>query len=322
MSLETNKYYLTAKGNEIIRSVLNSGTIEITSVKFGSGTIPETQEEAQNLTALINPQQSFLINSIVTAKAQSKITVAVKNDTLTTGYYALEAGVYAKDPDTKEETLFAVAKLDGNFIPAYSKSSTVNQIYSIFLTVGDAEVTLSADTDLYLLKQDALTIKEVIDSLYPVGSVYLALGDKNPNELWPTTTWKKVAEGTALLTGGDTYTPGTIYGANEKSIAKANLPKTKIGLEINSNGTHTHYSVNGFTETGFDVTNGGGESDGGDSLRLAYGDNRPYHNNRISAVTGSAGNHTHSGTTAELGDGEALNVMQASLAVNVWVRTA
>lgn len=316
MSLETNKYYLTAKGNEIIRRTLNTGVIEITSVKLGSGTLPEAEEDARNLTALVSPQQSFLINSIVTAKAQSKITVAVTNDKLKTGYHALEAGIYAKDPDTEEETLFAVAKLEGDFIPAYSKSSIVNQIYSIFLVIGDAKVTMSVDTDLYLLKKDALTIAQV----YPVGSMYLALQGQNPNILWPTTKWNQVAEGTALLTAGENYVAGNTYGANTKAIEQANLPKAKVRLEIQESGSHQHNASDFLDEIGFDVTNGGGGDP--EKVRMAYGDNRPYNNNKRAAKTGWAGSHKHSGTTAELGSGEKFDVMQASLAINVWVRIA
>lgn len=320
--LETNKYYLTDKGNEIIRRAISGEQIDITSVKIGTGVLPEDEDEARALTALVLPRQSFLINNIVTKNGQAKISVAMRNDTLTTGYYAREAGLYAKDPDTQEETLFAVAKLDGNFIPAYSGANVVNQQYSLYIVIGDANVTIKYEGDLYQLKSEALTMEEVIDSLYPVGSIYLAFGDKNPNELWPSTQWQAVAGGTALLTAGDDYTAGTVYGANAKAIARENLPKEKVNLEIASNGAHTHYSVNGFTEIGFDTTNGGGESGGGDPSRIAYGDNRPYHNLRRSAITSSAGGHTHSGTTAELGAGTEFNVMQASLAINAWQRIA
>lgn len=317
--LETNKYYLTARGNEIIGRTLNHGTIGITTVKFGSGTLPENPKEAQQLTTLVNQQQSFLINSIVTEKAQSKITVAVTNDKLLVGYNATEAGVYATDPDTGEETLFAVAKLDGNYIPPYSKSSVVNQIYSIFIVIsGETNITIEADTDLYVLKKDALAIEKI----RPVGSLFATITDDDPNLLWPNTKWQRLGEGVTILSAGETYKAGEIYGANTKTIAKANLPKEKIALEINEAGDHQHKGLDGLDEGGFDTTDGGGESNGGDKLRIAYGDNRPYHNNKIALVTGWGGRHKHSGSTAELGEGKPLDIMQASKAFNIWIRIA
>lgn len=318
MSLETNKYYLTVKGNEMLRRAINGERLEITSVKFGSGALPEEPEDAQNLTALVNPKQSVLINSMVVVDSEARITAAVTNDKLEAGYYALEGGLFAKDMDTGEETLFAVAKLDGNFVPAYSSDAEFNQIYTIHIVVGQASVTLTTNMDLYLLKKDALTI----DQVFPVGTVRLSFGNEDPNKLWPSTKWERIAEGVALISAGANYTAGKQYGSNTQPISRENLPKAKIPLEIQESGVHQHRTSDYITEMGFDTTNGGGESGGGDPLRIAYGDNRPYHNLKRAANTGSAGGHTHAGNTVELGSGKALNVMQASMAINFWRRVA
>lgn len=316
MALEVNKYYLTDRGNEILRRAIGGEMLEITSVKLGTGVLPDDEEEARALTGLVLPRQSFLINTIENKSGQLKISVGVRNDTLTTGYYAREAGLYVKDPDTEEETLFAVSLLDGNFVPAFSGAAVVNQLYSLYIVIGDADVTIKYEGDLYQLKSEALTI----DQVFPVGAIRFSLGDEDPNKLWPTTKWEKLAEGMALISAGDTYMAGTVYGSNEKSIKRENLPKEKIPLSIEKAGDHKHSSSDFLDEIGFDVTNGGGGDP--EKLRMAYGDNRPWNNYKRAANTGTAGAHTHTGTTEELGEGKALNVMQASLSVYIWKRIA
>lgn len=318
MSIETNKYYLTNRGQEILSGAISGTPINVSAVKIGSDALPGDEESLQKMTALTSVQQTLLINGIVTQKGEARITVLISNDKVVTGYYARAIGVYVIDPKTNAETLFAVSALDDSYIPAYGISTKVNQIYTIHIVIGDAQVTVVGDGDLYLLKKDALTI----DRIYPIGMVIPLLGDNDPNNLWPTTQWEKLAEGMAMISAGETYTSGTTYGANEVSIGKDNLPKVKVDITTEDAGDHTHNTLNGFSEAGFDVTSGGGESDGGDPLRIAVGDNRPYHNIRYSATTSTAGKHKHKGSTDYLGEGQGLNVMQKSVAINLWKRIA
>lgn len=318
MSLETNKYYLTNRGQEILGGAISGTPINVSAVKIGSDALPSDEESVRAMTALTAVQQTLLINGIVTQKGEARITVVISNDKVTTGYYARAIGVYVIDPKMNAETLFAVSALDDSYIPAYGISAKVNQIYTVHIVIGDAQVTVVGDGDLYLLKKDALTI----DRIYPIGMAIPLLGDNDPNSLWPTTQWEKMAEGMAMISAGETYTSGATYGANEVTIEKCNLPKVKVDITTEDAGDHTHPSLTGISEAGFDVTNGGGDSDGGDPLRIAVGDNRPYHNNRYSATTDPAGKHKHKGTTDYLGDGQGLNVMQKSVAINLWKRIA
>ncbi len=317
MALETNRYYLTDRGNELLHRALGGTVLQLTSVKLGAGQLPEEEDAVRGMTRLTAAVQDFKINTMVTGRGKAKVSIAVRNTELTSGYYATEGGVFCTDPDTGEETLFAVSRLDGTYIPAFSKNTVVNQLYSIYLVIGDTEVSIAGD-DLYQLKSEALTIEKV----YPVGSVYLAFAGADPNVLWPSTRWEKLQEGIVLLAAGSTYQAGKEYGSNSVKIKKENLPNEKITLEIESGGEHAHKSIDGFSEAGFDVTNGGGDSNGGSELRIAYGDNWPYHGYRKSAETGISGKHTHSGTTKELGEGKSLPIMPRSVAVYFWRRVA
>lgn len=315
MALETNRYYLTDKGNELLHRSFDGTALRLTSIKLGAGQLPEKEDALREMKELVSAIQDFEINTMVTGKGRAKISVAVRNTDLTSGYYATEGGVFCLDPDTRKETLFAVSKLDGTYIPAFSKNTVVNQLYSIHLVIGEAEVSIAGD-DLYQLKSEALTIEEV----YPVGSIYLSLAGADPNVMWPSTRWERLQEGMVLLAAGDTYEAGKEYGSNTVKLSKENLPAEKIQLEIQNGGEHAHKSVDGFSEAGFDVTNGGGDSSGGSELRLAYGDNWPYHGYRKPAETGIGGSHTHEGTTKELGEGKPLPILPHSVAVYFWRR--
>lgn len=314
--MEANKYYLTNRGNEIIRLGIAGTVIQISSLKLGAGTLPEDEAELRALTELVSMKQKLSINSVTQKEGSLEVSAAIRNDALTEGYYAREAGVFVIDPDTREETLFAVCQLDGNYIPAYSAASKFNQIYTVHLVVGEAEVTVIADSDLYLLKKDALTI----DQIYPIGMSVLLFSGTDPNTLWPSTKWQKMGSGKALITAGDGYEAGKGYGSNEVTIARKNLPAEKVSLTIASGGDHQHAASDFLDEIGFDVTNGGGGDP--EKTRMAYGDNRPWNNYKRAAKTGTAGAHSHTGTTENLGSGTPMEIMPASIAVNVWQRIA
>lgn len=315
MAIETGKYYLTTAGNKLIREALEGKALTVTTMKFGDGALPTTVDGVTALTALMEEKQSFRINSVESDDTYTRVKSVATNEMLESGYYIRECGLFCLDTTTGNEVMIAVEKTEEQYMPA-KDSTRISFVQTMVLTLGNAELTLSVDNDAYLLKEDALTI----DKVYPVGSVYLTLGTQDPNSLFSGTTWERVAGGTALLSAGDDYSAGTVYGANRKKIERKNLPAESLGFTTESAGNHTHRSVDFLDEIGFDVTNGGGGDP--EKLRLAMGDNSPWNGIRRADNTGTAGSHTHSGRTENLGSGEAMDVMQASLAINVWKRTA
>ena len=80
------------------------------------------------------------------------------------------------------------------------------------------------------------TVKnEVLQQIFPVGSIYTSLTDsRNPNAILGFGTWAAIAGGTALISAGTckdedgtsrTYTAGKTYGANYSQISVDELPK-------------------------------------------------------------------------------------------------
>lgn len=169
---------------------------------------------------------------------------------------------------------------------------------------------------------DAL-IKKISDRFTPhVGDTIITLNGANPSERYEGTTWELMEEGIFIKSAGATVNAGSVTGNNSLTLGIENLPKHRMEFTTDAAGNHKHHSVNGFTEAGFDTTNGGGESYGGDPLRVAVGDNAPYHGSKWVAMTSTDGNHTHHGYTNYIGKNKAIDIMPKSKAMYIWIRTA
>lgn len=320
--MANNRYILTDVGRNMLAkagSSLNALTfsvIKISSTAYTADRIPA-------LTVLGGVQHSVsLTSNEVVNGATAKLTAEISNNHVTTAYSWQSTGVYALD-SSGNEALFAVGiNSEAISMKTIAEDGLKTRIINIYLTTDNAEnVSVQVSMDGYL-NQAALETakKEIFNTIFPIGRLWIDFGDTNPNAQFPWMTWVKVGEGQALLSAGDTYKAKNSYGANSKTISIAQLPKHRFNFKTNSAGNHRHYTTNGIYELGWDVA-GNGDINNGDPLRIAYGDDRPYHNNRIEAKTSWDGDHQHNGTTEYLGEGEAIDFMQKSIAVNIWQRT-
>ena len=104
---------------------------------------------------------------------------------------------------------------------------------------------LSADGSWEQVKQRSL--KDIIDIIYPVGSVYTTTGDQNPNQLWAGTTWERYAAGRVLM-GAGTYTEnGVTYTYNNGATGG----EVKHQLTGNEMPSHGHSLAFGTTNISF-----------------------------------------------------------------------
>ena len=93
---------------------------------------------------------------------------------------------------------------------------------------------ISKEETLKFLK---LTQKNIIDMIYPIGTVYLTMDGKDPKELFPGTKWKRISEGRFLS--------GVGAGKDTKDISWYIEPGQGIGeylhtLTIDEIPTHRH----------------------------------------------------------------------------------
>ncbi|HHT0369825.1 TPA: phage baseplate protein [Raoultella planticola] len=167
-----------------------------------------------------------------------------------------------------------------------------------------------------------------IDSVYPVGAVLFFAQNKNPNTLFPGTTWNYIGENKTirlgLQNGTDVLTTG---GADTVSLAKENLPAQALSISgtaasvdlgvktTNSQGEHSHGWGSSMQKQG-----------GSDQAVGSNGDTNFGSTSEAGAHTHSVelGSHSHSisGNTENMGSGTALNITNSYVKLMGWYRSA
>lgn len=144
---------------------------------------------------------------------------------------------------------------------------------------------------------------ELIDRIYPVGSIYISTSPTfNPQTVWGG-TWKKTADGRCLIGANATYPLGST-GGNETHT------HTTQAHAITQNEMTAH--VHKFSKPAW--TNA--EYREGVTYFTAYGWNK------TSTETFGSTNYTGGGAAHSHGDTGSASTMQPYLAVYIWERTA
>lgn len=174
----------------------------------------------------------------------------------------------------------------------------------------DNEYYLNADGTWKQVKQRS--VKDIIDIIYPVGSVYTTTGNQNPNQLWAGTTWERYAAGRVLVGAGSyaengvtyTYTNGATGGEVKHQLTADEMPSHSHSASCSTDGNHAHtfyLAADGSPDNGKKGANTGHDSTG---------------------TTSYAGNHSHTITIASTGGNGSHENRQPYTVVNFWRRTA
>lgn len=181
-------------------------------------------------------------------------------------------------------------------------------------------------TDYYLSadgtwkKVQQRTIKEVIDIVHPVGSIWETTTTDDPNVLWSGTTWVKMDAGRVLVSAGSYTENGTTYTYNLGDKGG----EAKHQITIKELAAHGHAvstaSINGsansiFAQNGHSTSGAFGASSEG-SAGLDGGSQWDK-----KAFTLSI-NASHSHTITDTGGNSAHENRQPYTVVNRWRRTA
>lgn len=155
--------------------------------------------------------------------------------------------------------------------------------------------------------------KELVDLIYPVGSIYMSVNSTNPETLFTGTKWSKI-EGKFLLGSSSSYGLGTSGGESTHKLTTNEMPShthtfTGNSSTTSSDGAHTHKYQKPYM-----------------TAKQVMGGSGSRFTNFESVDTTSAGAHTHtvtaSGTNSSTGGGVAHNNMPPYVAVNIWKRTS
>lgn len=195
-------------------------------------------------------------------------------------------------------------------------------------------VTFLYDGSAWLMSDNTMLASfraVMLETIYPVGSIYMSVNEANPGVLFGG-TWEQIKD-KFLLSSGDTYAAGAEGGSPTVALAEANLPSHRHSIPAlsgtaASNGSHTHGGEAGGSPIWVGTTrNSDGIADGkGFKTSAEYADWWTSFKKGLFSIA-SNGAHTHSVTTTAnnsgyTGSGTAHENMPPYLAVYVWKRTA
>ena len=138
-----------------------------------------------------------------------------------------------------------------------------------------------------------------------MGSIDVRYDNKNPAELYPSTTWELISQDKYIKSGSIALQTG---GSNSISISKANLPNVKLKVDSFSVTTQPHtHDVNDISFNNHAYSGGGGGrfGSGGKITTTSNG----------GGTTGTASPYTEN-----LGNGTALSIQPTYITLKFWKR--
>ena len=138
---DTRNTTLTIAGMNILAKCQQGKELHFTRVMMGDGKIPEGQH-IKDMTDMVNPILNLPVGAIrVDGTGTSVMECILKNAELEQGFFARELGIFANDPDTQEEVLYAYRNTGdySEYIPAAASGEVINFVYSVITVVGQSE---------------------------------------------------------------------------------------------------------------------------------------------------------------------------------------
>ena len=163
----TIDFILTTAADELISKVLSGKTLNFTRMAVGDGFSYDINV-AKGFKNVVNEVLSLDITKKETLSPKSvKITSAFKNTDAQKEFYYREVGLYAQDPDTGEEVLYAYGnRNDAAELITPTGSNVVTKQLVFVISVGDsAKVTFNVNADVYALQEDMLDVQADISEI-------------------------------------------------------------------------------------------------------------------------------------------------------------
>lgn len=191
-----------------------------------------------------------------------------------------------------------------------------------------------------------LTKQEIVDFIYPVGSLFISTTSTNPST-YLSGTWERWGQGRVPISVSDTDSDfnaaNKTGGEKTHTLLTAEMPShshAKGTLATSSAGAHEHNvsgtaaSAGAHTHKGWsrDVYSGGGNraalvttgTPSSSATNSNVARSAGAHEHSVNGTATSAGNHSHtiSGSTSSAGSGNAHNNMPPYITCYMWKRTA
>lgn len=220
----------------------------------------------------------------------------------------------------------------------WRQSSVMAAVIGDFIANNSGDDVLDdGDTNKVLLSFVKALSRPIVDASHPVGIVSWFALNKNPNALFPGTTWSYIGENKTIRLakqdGSDIMKTG---GNDSVSLTVSNLPKHSFSVSGQTNedpganvttgdgGVHNHQmGVTGknsrFGTAGVPSDYGYKGSDNANEVDMPLTNNSPPHNHTVNIPPHA---HSFSGQTNEIGDGAEVNIVNSYITLMGWYRTA
>ena len=139
-------------------------------------------------------------------------------------------------------------------------------------------------------------VLQVLQAVYPVGSIYSSYGNTSPAMLFGFGQWTKI-EGRFLLGANSTYGLGSTGGEATVKLTVAQLPAHSHEASSASAGTHTH-TLSGTAASGGAHTHSASSASAGSHTHAITVNSGGAHTHTASSA--SAGAHTHTRGTMDI----------------------
>ena len=194
-----DKIVITTEGAKLAAKTMEGKILKFSQAKLGSGALADTSiSTLKKRTALVtNVMSCDILKAKKTSDTQATVSFLLKNIDAPSSFYFKELGIFAIDPDTKQEILFAYANAGNNAEYINNSISELVQKYiDIVITIDNASnVSIVLDnTPIYVTEHELQeAIKEARDF---VGKNYGIRRKVVDNSL---SAWERIADNIGLV---------------------------------------------------------------------------------------------------------------------------
>ena len=142
----------------------------------------------------------------------------------------------------------------------------------------------------------APAVLQVLQAVYPVGSIYCSYGSTSPATLFGFGSWTKI-EGRVLLGANATYGLGSTGGSATVTLTINQIPSHNHSASTASAGSHTHTATTASAGAHMHTVSGTAASAGNHSHTITINSGGAHSH---TASSNSAGAHTHSRGTMNI----------------------
>lgn len=179
---------ITSQGKTLHLKALTGKVLKFTSIRMGDGEV-KPSDNPSLFTGLISEKVKMVCTS---AERQlvgdvANLQCTFSNDKITEGFSWTECGIFAEDPDTKEELLYAytyTSQNESQYIPPV-ESEVVEKVITIPITIEACEniTFIVASSDIFATHKDLKNMRSELmaDNIQNVSALPDAEDGESPN---------------------------------------------------------------------------------------------------------------------------------------------